>query len=395
MDRAGRPQFITPADRASFLRCRRQWDFGAGTRQNLEPLRPPAEPDLDRALRDALAVYYYPGMWDWDRGVRLPLVVQGLERALDQQRERCGEGPAAHDWAAQLEAGRDLLDRYMAWAPGVDRFSPVLAEADYEVTVLDPARPEAALITAGGGTVRYRGRIDLMAVDASDAYWIVQHRLVDGDWPPTDELAADAEALTACWAWEQYYLGMAITGTIFNELRRPRGAPARPASARRPPGARRWPWRRARAAVASAVRQHEPSGGGRSIPQHRRMYAQARQAHRLEPVEQQVTDGFRRTWLRRTPDDVAEAGRQLGTDAAAMTRRDPDLSPNPSDRNCPPCPYLGPCRALFAGGDAGPILRSGYRDRPPEAVAEGRLGGGAWGLGRGAAPPRFRGRPGR
>ena len=68
---------VTPADRASFRRCRRQWDFGAAARQNLEPVRPPAAPDLDRALRDALAVYYYPGMWDWDRAVRLPVAVRG------------------------------------------------------------------------------------------------------------------------------------------------------------------------------------------------------------------------------------------------------------------------------------------------------------------------------
>ncbi len=64
------PYVITAAERASFERCRRQWDFGEGTRQDLEPLHHPESPDLDRAVRDALAVYYFPGMWDWDRGVR-------------------------------------------------------------------------------------------------------------------------------------------------------------------------------------------------------------------------------------------------------------------------------------------------------------------------------------
>jgi hypothetical protein len=319
--------------------------------------------------------------------------MQGLERALAQQRERCGAGVDTRRWQEQAEAGQDLLERYFAWGPTVDRFAPVLAEADYEVTVLDPGRPEAALVTADGEAVRYRGRIDLMAVDAGDAYWIVRHRLVGGEWPPTDELAADEEALTACWAWEQFYLGMAITGTIFNELRCPPGPPGKPTPGRRWPGAGRWRRRRPSGAPP-AVRQHEPSGGGRSVPQHRRMYAQARHAHRLEPAEQQVADGFRRTWLRRTPAEVAQAGRQLGTDAAEMTRGDLDTGPSPSDRSCPPCPYLGPCRVMFADGDPGPILRAGYRERPPETVPEGRLGGRAWGLGRGAAPPRFRGRPG-
>jgi hypothetical protein len=380
------PYVVTAADRASFRRCRRQWDFGAGTRRDLEPVRRPALPDLDRAVRDALAIYYFPGMWDWDRGIRLPLVGQELERALTRQRQRCDGDADAAVWQEALEQGRALLDRYLAWAPAVDRFSPVLVEADFEVNVLDPDRPEAGLVTAAGETIRYAGRIDLMAVDAHDAYWIVRHRLVESDWPPTEQLVADSEALAACWAWEQFYLGMAITGTVYNELRRRPdrvGEPARPAG---------WPWRRLRSRAAAglpAVRQHEPSGGGRSIPQHRRMYAQARAPRRAEPIEQRIEGGFRRTWLRRAPADVAAAGRRLGADAAEMIRQDLVVYPVPSEENCPPCPYLGPCRALRAGQDARPILASGYRKRPPGSPEEGRLGGRAWGLGRGAAPPKF------
>jgi len=380
---------ITTADRASFGRCRRQWDFGAGTRQNLQARQPPAAADLDRALRDALAVYYYPGMWDWDRGVRLPLVIQGLERALARQRERCGDAADAGRWHEPLEAGRELLARYFEWAPTVDRFAPVLAEAAYEVTVLDPERSSAGLVTAAGEAVRYRGRVDLMAVDRHDAYWIVRHRLVDGNWAPTEQLVADEEALTACWAWEQFYLGMAITGTVWNEMRRP--SPSSPPPARPRPAPRRWLRLRARpAGPQPVVREHEPSGGGRSIPQHRRMYAQARRPRWVDPVEQHVTGEFRRTWVRRSPADVAQAGRQLGADVAEMTRRNPSIAPNPSDQHCPVCPYLDPCLTLSAGKDAGPVLSSGYRTRPPESLQEGRLGGGAWSTGRGAAPPRFR-----
>jgi hypothetical protein len=384
---------VTAAERASFHRCRRQWDFGAGTRQNLEPLGGPAVPDLDRAVRDALAVYYFPGMWDWDRGVRLPLVLQELERAL--ARQRGGEAADAGAWPEQLAAGRALLARYFDWAPGVDRFAPVLIEADFEVNVLDPDRPDAGLVTAAGEAIRYAGRIDLMVVDASDAYWIVRHRVVDADWPPTERLVADEEALAACWAWEQFYLGMAIAGTVYNELRRLPPCAGGPHRDRPRLAAMPRRWLRARAVRRAAVRQHEPSGGGRSIPQHRRMYARAVQPARIEPIEQRVDDGFRRTWLRRSPAEVAAAGRRLGADVAEMTRSDLDVYPEPADDKCPACPYLAPCRALSAGADARPILLSGYRTRPPQGPAEGRLGGRAWGLGRGAAPPKFgRGKPG-
>jgi hypothetical protein len=374
---------ITAADRASFRRCRRQWDFGARTRQDLEPLDRPRGPDLDRAVRDALAVYYFPGMWDWDRGVRLPLVGQELERALTRQRQRCGDEAGSAVWQEALEEGRALLERYLAWAPTVDRFSPVLVETDFEVNVLDPVRPEAGLVTAAGETVRYTGRIDLMAVDAHDAYWIVRHRVVDASWPPTEQLVADEEALAACWAWEQFYLGMTITGTVYNELRL-----ASPDPRRRP----WWGWRRLRPRAATgqpAVRQHEPSGGGRSIPQHRRMYAQARAPRRVAPIEQRTEEGFRRTWLRRTPADITQAGRGLGADVAEMTREDVEVYPVPAAANCVPCPYFEPCRAQQVGRDAQPILLARYGTRPAVAPQEGRLGGRAWGLGRGAAPPKF------
>jgi hypothetical protein len=59
------PVTVTEAERASFLRRGRLWDVAAGMRQNPrqnpEPANPPAAPDLDRAIRDALAVYYFPG----------------------------------------------------------------------------------------------------------------------------------------------------------------------------------------------------------------------------------------------------------------------------------------------------------------------------------------------
>jgi PD-(D/E)XK nuclease superfamily len=372
---------VTAADRASFSRCRRQWDFGAGMRQDLEPARRPALPDLDRAVRDALAVYYFPGMWDWDRAVRLPLVGQELHRALDRQRKRTAETGSADDgrWQEALDEGNALLARYLNWAPRTDRFAPVLVETDFEVNVLDPQRPDAALTAGRGEPIRYSGRIDMMAVDQHDAYWIVRHRVVDADWLPTEQLLADEEALTACWAWEQFYLGMAITGTIHNELR------PGPSTHHR----QRRRWLRPR---MPTVRHHEPSGGGRSIPQHRRMYAQATQPARVEPVEQVTRDGFRRTWLRRTPADVAAAGQRLGRDVAEMARGDLAVYPEPDDRKCAPCPFRTPCQAMQGGRDEKQILRTDYRKRPPELPEEGRLGGRAWGMGRGAAPPKFPGR---
>lgn len=153
-------------------------------RRNLVPLAPPPaeRPDLGRAIHEALGIYYFPGMWDWQRQITLPLVLQGLDRALATQRE--------HN-------------------PGA-------------------------------------GRIGMLAVDADDACWIVRHRVLDGGWTPTETLLADEEMVTACWAWEQFYLGMTITGTIDNELRTgsPPAGGSEPTRPRRRP--RQRPPRRAR-----------------------------------------------------------------------------------------------------------------------------------------------------
>jgi hypothetical protein len=283
---------------------------------------PERMPLLHRAVRDALAIYYYPGMWDWDRSVRLPLVTRELERAVT--RPQAAGGCAGPEAGQALRAGRALLDRYVVWAPSVDRFAPVMVAAEFDVAVPDPADPASGLVTPDGAVVRYGGRVDLLAADEHDAYWIVRHRLTAGGWAPAGQLAADQEARAACWAWEQFYLGMTITGTIWNELRVTTGEPPGPVPV---PVRRRWPWRRRREAAvvnqAPLVRQHEPSGGGRSLPHHRRQQARDREPARAEPVEQVTGDGFRRTWVRHPPAEIAAAGQRLATDLAAIVARDP------------------------------------------------------------------------
>jgi hypothetical protein len=394
------PYQFTPADRAAFLRCRRQWDFGARTRRNLEPQAAADGPDFSLALREALDIYYFPGMWDWPRQVTLPLVRQGYERALAKQRGRAAGHQDDGTWQQPLEAGRDLLGRYFAWAPAVDRFSPVQVQPEFDVYVLDPDQPSQGLVTASGEAIRYLGRIDMLAVDGNDAYWIVVHRVVEGDWAATQTLIEDAEATAACWAWEQFYLGMSITGTVYNEIRLPGSAQTQGQAGvqgqatgrgreRRFRGLRRWLPGGQSEEPPSPVRQHEPSGGGRSIPQHRRMYAVAREPERQERIEQRVTAEFRRTWVRRSPAEVAAAGRELAGHAAQMAQPDASVAPSPSPAICPACAYLAPCQAMFEGRSPAPLLQAGYRRRPPDTLEEGRLGGRAWGQGRGAAPPRF------
>ena len=176
---------ITADERARFKRCRRQWDFASAHRRNLQPAGI-VEPALPAALKDALAVYYYPGTWDWQHEVTQPLVHRALERSLDEA--------GASDLFAQ---GMALLDCYDAWARTVDDFAPVKINTEVAAIVPDPDEPARGLVVHDGSPVIYRCRTDLVAVDAADEYWVVRHQVAHG-WQDPETLLRDEAAVAAC-----------------------------------------------------------------------------------------------------------------------------------------------------------------------------------------------------
>jgi hypothetical protein len=200
---------ITAADRQEFKRCRRAWDFGSRLRQGWEPDSDGAPVDRAAAVRAALAIWYFPGMWEWGREIVRPL-------ALEAHRRVAAGWPAGYDKVAA--AGEELLGRYFDWAPEVDVFTPLRVETDVEVSIPDPTDPRRDLAGADGAAVHFADRVDLVVVDPFNAYWLVQHRLVDA-WAAADALALDEVGAACCWAWGRSYLGMDIAGVIYNELR--------------------------------------------------------------------------------------------------------------------------------------------------------------------------------
>jgi len=307
---------ITAADRRAFKRCRRSWDFGSRLRQGWEPDVDVAEVDLGEAVRAALAVWYFPGMWEWGRAIVRPLAIEAYRRVV-------AGWPAGYDGTARQ--GEALLARYFDWAPAVDLFTPLRVHADVEVSVPDPSDPRQDLAAGDGAAVHYADRVDLVVVDAFNAYWLVDHRVGDG-WAASDELVLDEAGAAGCWAWGRSYLGMDIAGVIYNELR--------------------------------------ADGDGAGEP-------------------------FRRTEVRRGLAELERVRHKLGCEARDMTSAGLAVYPAPGWDVCSACMYRPPCIALDAGADAGAVLDAGYRRRPPVVVQEGRLGGATWSLGRGAAPPKF------
>lgn len=338
---------IRSADRRSFKRCRRAWDLGSRLRQNYKPLKPTKVFNFNRAIRDALAVYYFPGMWEWNREIVLPLAHEGFFKSMQQQRDRYvvhGKPTAEEEreWNDHLELGEIMLNRYFAWAAARDRFSPIRVETEFEVNIPDPVHPGQDLAAQEGVPIRYRGRINLLVVDSHEAYWLVKHQIVDERWNELDHLRLDEQGVSYCWAWENFFLGMKIAGTIYNEMRKyPSGSP-------------------------ESVRASEPD----------------------QMIKQEGNQFFRRTQIPRSRKELKNFGRQLALEAQEMANPELRLYPNPSREHCDACAYRRPCIAMNEGTSASAILETAYRQRN-DAESDVRLNGSRWSVDRGAMPPDF------
>jgi hypothetical protein len=303
---------VRAEDRELFRRCLRAWDFGAQARANYEPVDRSAQAGVEHALREALRVYYFPGMWGWTRDI-----VRGLatKKLLESLVDLGGESDAA---ALREHAGQ-LLERYFEWAPPRDAFSSIRTQTIFEVSVPDPDDAGLDLVTPGAEPVRYRGQIDLLVLDEGGEHWIIEHRIHQGSSAASSDLERDDRATTHCAAWETFFLGMTIAGSIYNEID-------------------------------------------------------------LDPSAAQP---FRRVTIRRSRTALQAAHRRLALEARAMIRAAWSSNPLPASftrENCARCGYRRPCIAQSEHRDVASIFESGYRRRPADRVHEGVAGRG-WGPG--------------
>jgi hypothetical protein len=210
------------------------------------------------------------------------------------------------------------------------------------VTVPDPVSPTDGLLSAEGRGINYRLRVDMVAVDEHELYWLVDHRVVVGDWDDLDHLMLDEQVLTRSWAWELGFLAR-VSGTIHNELRLPSPGEAAPED---------------RAPVDSEVQVID-------------------RGSRL--VRQQSDGRFRRTQIPRERAEIDGAGVRVAAEAREMTAGDVAVYPTPENGLCAACLYRSPCIALMQGDDPAPALEANYRKRTKPDFEEGRLGS-VWGF---------------
>ena len=331
-------------ERRLFERCRRAWDFGARSRRNLAPIPEDVSLDLDRAIHEALAVYYFPGMWAWDRAIVRPLSREALRLSLSTQSgqpDRRGDGAVDRAAGSVQENGEALLDAYFAWASTNDRFEPIRVQAGFDVSLPAIDDPERDLVGSDGTPVRYRGRIDALILDHTGALWLMNHRITRRS-ATVSELILDIDLLSKALAWQRDALAARVTGTVYNELV-------------------------LGASEARAIRD-EPLPEG--------VY--------------RIGDGpFQRTWIRRDQAVLTAAGDVVGRQALQMVDPGVAVYPSPGPDVCPTCPYLAPCTMMFNGLNPEALIATRFAIRSDSEVQPGRLGSVTWSVGRGARPPRF------
>jgi len=339
-------RYVTrPGENTLFRRCRRAWDLSARERQNYEPAEPTRVFDLDEAMRDALEVYYFPGMWDWNRTIVRPLTVQAFQKSMRRQRATYAQHREVspeqeREWDANLELGIEMLGRYFGWAPQTDRFHPLQVATQFDITIPDPRNPDAGLLNPDGRGIQYRLRIDMVVIDEHEMCWLAENRIVTGQaWQGIDQLLLDEQSLTRAWAWQLGYLAR-LEGTIHNELRV--GVPA------------------ATDAAADEREVRALPGPSGIITQHR-------------------SEFFRRTQIPRSALELEQRGHAVALEVQDMTDPTLRLYPNPSVEHCPGCVYRRPCVAMTQGFDEQPILEASYRKRVSEDFELGRLGS-SWGF---------------
>lgn len=353
---------VRSAEVQSFRQCRRAWDLGARVRQNYVP-RVPAPFDFQQAVRDALAVYYFPAMDDWDRAIVRPLALKAVDRSMADSR-------AAYEQHAplteqQLEAyehhralGQALMRNYFAWAAEMDDFDSIFADYQVWAPIADPAEPDRDLGTLDERPIRHLGRIDQLIGEPDDEFWVVHNRFVRGGWSDDDTLIDDEIARGHCWALQAAYPQLLLAGTITNELRLDGQLEAKPPTVFVERDKREMNGRRHINYHRSPLTPHErlssPDAAGDRVSD--------------DSVADQLDNGlFRRTVVRRSQASIAAAGLRIARDVIEMRHDDLPVPPTFSDAHCPTCTFKAPCDAREADGDWRSVLDAGYRQRSGDA----------------------------
>jgi hypothetical protein len=336
----------------------------------------PAPLEFGVAFHSAMEEFYNPELWHQDLIVRQGLALVRFKHVCEQQlREytRMNGDPETTilaEYKERVVLGLNMIRHYTSnVSPYVDHgFTPVEVEVSFEVPIASPEGEqlyckcdecwkkwmrfhdpkgdsknwEQGWVSWSGLPVTYGGRLDMLAKDELDRYWIY-------DWKTTSRiLDEDAEASflslddqISSYVWALRYLGLPVAGFVYTEIKK--AYPQAPKELTRITKGRRFSTDKQMMTTVEIYRNF--------VAEHDALaYAEGAYDDYLEWLKREGPKFHQRHQVHKNDHEVDEVAKNIWLEAQDILNN-PRIYPQPGRFSCTTCMYRQPCIGQNQGED--------------------------------------------
>ena len=384
---------IHTSGRRSFRSCRRRWDWIFNERWYPFMTAKPLE--FGVAYHKAMEVYYAPETWNQPRVVVAEEAIQVFISKCEQQKADAlkysnrlyFDDDVDTDYAERVELGRGMLNYYFTQvAPILDQhWYPIRVEIGFFTPIPNPhtgetiyckcaecwekwtnyvdtvelnsgyvplAVQETELEQWEGLPVVYAGRLDMLAKDAREGYWIF-------DWKTARAISKDDEFLylddqVGSYVWALWKLGIPLEGFVYHEQRKGYPQPPKMNKVRR-------------LGCIFSVAKNQDVDYDTYLEtvknEDTSAYEEGYYDEMLEYLKNEGTAYFARHQIHKSHDELREIERNIGLEALEMVNPDLAIYPSPGRFGCNFCAFRQPCLEANARRDPLEVLSTLFERR--------------------------------
>jgi len=385
---------VHTTERRSIRGCRRRWHWIF--KDGYYPLTTAKPLEFGIAYHKAMEVWYDPDMWGIDREVAYQLARQTFiieckkqrQNYLDNTRQTELEAEVREDYDERITLGLGMLQEYAKVSAELDaNIRPVFVEKPFEAPITGrqgetiwckcqrcwrryvayydqnpdkPSWPEGSIGIKvvdrmfgsshwhmwQGLPVTYGGRIDMLAQDIDERYWVYDWktaaRLSTGEpGSPDDFLFLDDQITSYCWALATK-MNIDVAGFVYHEQKK--AFPVEPE-----------PMRRARlGCLYSKNKQMDCDWKTYETTVRENDVAAYEAGYYDEFIEYLREFGgvfHKRHQIHRTPTELSNAGFNIFDEASDITDVNLRIYPSPGRFACTYCAFNDPCLGKNRGDD--------------------------------------------
>lgn len=370
---------VHTSERKSFRGCRRRWDWIF--RQNYYPKMTPKPLDFGTCFHSGLEAYYDPKTWDLPESARAQLAIRAFKDKSDEQMKKAiaanvmMDSEVEEDFKERVELGVGMLQHFFNYvAPRWDHgWRPKAVEVSFMVPIKHPhtgaeiiwckcdtcwnkwinseeyakdALPEDHLhydfLRAAweGLPVVYAGRIDLLAQDERDQFWVV-------DWKTAARLLDDPFTLylddqVGSYPWALWKLGIPVAGFVYHEQKKGFiGKPTR--------------LKVTRLGCSFSTSKSQDTDLDTFVATVAEEDTAAYQAGKYDDYIDWLKESgpkfYNRFLIYKSKEEMEETERNIGLEVLEMINPELAIYPNPGRFSCTTCAFKEPCQEKNSQGD--------------------------------------------